>query len=205
LGANQPLVVITEFGDFECAFCRRSTAIIRHLIQAHGKTDGSLAYEWRNHPLTSHSHANTMAAAAAAAHQQGRFWQMHDQLFANAKTGQKPDLEAYAKQIKLDLRTWQSHREDARIVDAIAAERKVALALGAKGTPAFFINGRLLLGFQTKKALEKAIAEEVAKAEALLKDGTERAHVSTVLEVKNNAAFATALRSAPQPAKKSKD
>jgi len=196
LGAKEPLVVITEFGDFQCSFCRRSTALIRALIQQHGKPDGVLAYEWRHNPLTSHAHAKQMAIAAAAAHQQNHFWQMHDQLFGNTPKNKAPAWDDYARKAGVDVSLWNGHRRHPLLEQRVQKERETALTLGAKGTPAFFINGRLLLGFQDAKTFEKELKAELVKANALLAKGTERAEVAETLEKTNNPAFFQALRSA---------
>ncbi len=119
---------------------------------------------------------------------------MHDQLFSNAPTTQAPAWKDYAEKAGVDVQLWDAHRRHPALIEAVQKERETALALGAKGTPAFFINGRLLLGFQTAKTFDKEVASELEKAKALLEKGVARADVAATLEKSNNAAFAQALR-----------
>jgi len=86
------------------------------------------------------------AVAARAAYEQGKFWEYHDKLFANQQKLAHDDLLRYAREVDLDVGRFESALTSARsrpVIDADAAEAK---ALGATGTPAFFINGRYLSG-----------------------------------------------------------
>jgi protein-disulfide isomerase len=133
-------VVILEYGDYECPYSRPAFRSIEQL-QAQ---DPSLRFVFRHFPLTEiHPHALAAAGFAEAAAAQGLFWPMHELLFHRQKALGESDLFAYARQVGLDearLRDdlgrdelWQRVREDA----------DSALAAGAQGTPALFLNGRL--------------------------------------------------------------
>jgi protein-disulfide isomerase len=197
LGAQVPLIIITEFGDFQCQFCRQATGSIRKLIRKYGAPTGDLAYEWRYNPLTSHDKALDWAAATAAAHRQGQFWPMHDHLFHRQSTMTDASLGALAKEIKLDTARWERDRADAHLREHILRDRAIAIALGARGTPAFFVNGRLMLGMQSDKQFEQAIEAERKKAAALLKAGSPRNTVAATLQRKNNPTFAKYLSISP--------
>jgi len=86
------------------------------------------------------------AMAAMAAHQQGKFWEYHDKLFANQPRFQPEQLMQYAKEVGLDLGRFKTDLDSSRGKSAISADASEANSLGASGTPAFFINGKYLSG-----------------------------------------------------------
>jgi protein-disulfide isomerase len=86
------------------------------------------------------------ALAAMAAHEQGKFWEYHDKLFANQPKFQPDQLLQYAKELGLDVNKFKSDLDAARGRPGITADVAEANALGATGTPAFFVNGRFLSG-----------------------------------------------------------
>ncbi len=104
------------------------------------------------------------AMASECAREQGKFWEMHDQIFQNQQMIQDPDLERYAKQIGVDVNRWKKCYADNKHKARIEEDQRVAMQLGARGTPAFFINGRFLSGAQPLPAFEALIDEEIKKA-----------------------------------------
>ena len=113
-----------------------------------------------------------MAALAASA--QGKFQEMHDKLFENAKKLKRPELDKYAQEIGLNMAKFKAFMDGNKGEAAIKADQKLARSLGASGTPAFFINGRNLSGAQPQASFEKVINEELKKAKALLEKGIAR-------------------------------
>jgi protein-disulfide isomerase len=103
------------------------------------------------------------AVAARAAYEQGKFWEYHDKLFANQQKLTHDDLVRYAKEVDLDVSRFESSLTSARtrpVIDADAAEAK---ALGATGTPAFFINGRYLSGARPFDDFAQLINSELVR------------------------------------------
>jgi protein-disulfide isomerase len=98
-----------------------------------------------------------------AAHDQGKFWEMHDLLFANQQKLERADLEGYAQQIGLDMGKFKGALDSGKEKARIAKDAQDGTAAGASGTPTFFINGTKLVGAQPIDAFKKVIDEELAK------------------------------------------
>ncbi len=91
---------------------------------------------------------------------------MHDQLFANQRQLEDADLERYASGIGVDLGAWNSCYSSGKYDAKIEADQRLAGSFGARGTPAFFINGRFLSGAQPYERFAALIDAELAKAKA---------------------------------------
>ena len=118
---------------------------------------------WKNLPLSMHQNAGPAAVASMAAHEQGKFWEYHDKLFANQAKLKKDDLLAYARELKLDMARFEEAINGAKLKAAVDADASEAEKLGLSGTPAFFINGRFLNGAKPFAEFAKVINEELAK------------------------------------------
>jgi protein-disulfide isomerase len=119
-----------------------------------------------------HNRAMAAAMAAEAAGKQGKFWEMHDKLFENAKELTDENFEKWAGEIGLDVAQFKKDLNDEGLKKKVLDQQKLGMSLGARGTPAFFINGRYLSGAQPPDAFKAVIDEEVKKADALLAKGT---------------------------------
>ncbi len=152
-------VTLVEYADFECPFCARATGVAKEVREHFGD---DLRYVFRHLPLPDvHPHAELASAAAEAAAAQGRFWEMHDLLFARQDELELEDLAGYAGRLGLDveefLRDVDEQRHAARIREDVAD----AEAGGARGTPTFFIGSERHVGLYDAQSL---IAElEVAR------------------------------------------
>lgn len=168
-GSEEALVTIVEFSDFECPYCRK---VLPSLTQIEEEYGDKVRVVFRQQPLPFHKNAKPAALAALAAHRQGKFWEMHDALFANAEKKQLND-QAYvelAKQLGLDVDKFNADRADAELAKMIDEDQAVAKQFGAGGTPAFFVNGRFVNGARPFEAFKVVIDEELAKAEAFMKE-----------------------------------
>ena len=112
------------------------------------------------------------AEAAMAANAQGKFWQMHDKLFANQQALDRPSLDKYAQDIGLNMAKYKAAMDQHLYKQQIDDDSKAGTAVGASGTPAFFINGQSLSGAQPFDSFKKVIDAELAKANELVKKGT---------------------------------
>ena len=135
---NAPIILV-EYGDYECPHCRHARQVVKELRRKFGE---SLGFVFRNFPLTIvHPHAELAAEAAEASGAQGKFWEMHDQLFENQEALEFDNLIDYADAIGLDpilfLRDIQEHRYANRVRDDVMSGARS----GVNGTPTFFING----------------------------------------------------------------
>jgi protein-disulfide isomerase len=132
-------VTLLEYGDFECPYCGRAEPVIRELL-ADG---GDIRYVWRHLPLNDvHTHAQLAAEAAEAAHQQGRFWAMHDLLLEHQGELRPRDLLRYADELGLDAERFQDDLRNHRVASRVARDVDSADLSGVSGTPTFFVNGR---------------------------------------------------------------
>src|SRR6185312_12367062 len=145
----------------------------------------------RQHPLPIHAHARAAALAALAADQQGKFWPMHEKLFASARSLDEESLVRLAGEAGLDVGRWQQARSGAEA--ALARDEALAEALGVTGTPTFFVDGRKIVGAQPIDVFQQTIDEEIAKAEALTARGVRPEDVYATL-------MKGALDKAPAPA-----
>ncbi len=171
--AGKPTAKVTmiESTDFQCPFCSRANGTVHELQKIYGD---DLRVVVKQNPLSFHAQAMIAAQAALAAGEQGKYWEMHDKLFANAKALTRPDLEKYAQELGLDMAKFKSALDTEKFKAQILEEQKLVVGLGAGGTPAFFINGRKLSGAQPIERFKALIDEELKKADALLASGTPR-------------------------------
>ncbi|MBM4320643.1 MAG: hypothetical protein FJ125_11965, partial [Deltaproteobacteria bacterium] len=168
-GPKNALVTIMEFSDFQCPYCKRAAETMDQLLQAYPK-DVRLVF--RHNPLSFHKLAPGASQATLAAGEQGKFWEMHALLFANQKALEVDKLEEYARQIGLDIPRFKSFMEAAKGQGRIDADQKLAMQLGARGTPAFYVNGRKLAGAQPLASFKALVDEELARARELVAKGT---------------------------------
>jgi protein-disulfide isomerase len=159
--AGAPLTLV-EYGDFECPFCGKATGVIREL---HERFGDRLRYVFRHLPLTDvHDHAELAAQAAEAAGAQGRFWEMHDLLFAHQDELEAEDLVGYAGELGLDVERFVRDLREERHAARVRADVASAEASGATGTPTFFIGDRRHVGPYDAATLARELTEGVAGA-----------------------------------------
>jgi protein-disulfide isomerase len=150
--ADAPITVV-EFTDYECPFCKRHTTETYPLINAN--YGGEIRYVIRNFPLTSiHPHAQKAAEAAECAFDQGLFWEYHDKLFAESPDLQVDRLKQYAGEVGLDQAAFSQCLDSGQKRQLVEADFQDAVALGLRGTPGFFVNGRALYGAQPLRMFE---------------------------------------------------
>ena len=149
-------VTIVEFFDYQCPFCLKTNPAVEEAIKHY---PGNVRLVLKNLPLSIHPDSALAHQAALAAGEQGRFWQMHDLLFANHNKIKLPDLVQYAQQLHLDVPRFQKALESGRFRHAIDDDAAMARGLGITATPTFFINGQQLTGQQSIERLNAAIDE----------------------------------------------
>lgn len=145
VGPEDAPVTLEEFGDFECPPCGLLHPVLKTMEKEFGPR---LRVIFREFPLVpTHPHALVAARSAEAAGLQGKFWEMHDLLFENQRTWHeqfdaRPTFEGYAKRIGLDLERFRRDLSSQVVEQRIFLDGKRAHALGVKGTPTVFLNGR---------------------------------------------------------------
>jgi protein-disulfide isomerase len=160
LGPEDAKIVIVEFSDFQCPFCRRFyQETYQALLEAY---PGQIRFVYRNLPLEQiHSEAMPAAVAARCANEQNAFWQYHDLLFSSETLGQDVYIQ-YATDLGLDVQAFQecltSDRNDAFIQE----DMDFAVNMGVRSTPTFFINGLAIVGAQPLANFSQIIDKELA-------------------------------------------
>ncbi len=181
-GPATALVTIVESSDFECPFCKRVGPTLKQLDEAF---PGKLRWSFKHNPLPFHQRALPAALAVEAAREQkgdAGFWAMHDRLFESAPALDQAALEKAATAVGLDLPRFRAALEGKAAEPRIRRDQAAVTALGASGTPAFFINGRKLSGAQPFESFRAVVAEELQKAEALVAGGTPPSQVYAKLQ-----------------------
>ena len=172
-GPKDAPVTIVEVSDFQCPYCSRGANVIDQVVKQYGKQVRVL---WHNNPLGFHKEAMPAAKAALAANKQGKFWEYHDILFANQKQikgATTETWEGFAQQAGLDVAKFKQDLQanDSAFESQIKREQSQAARFGARGTPGFFINGRLLSGAQPLPKFQELIDLEIGEAKRLRTKG----------------------------------
>ncbi|MCC2954597.1 DsbA family protein [Massilia sp. IC2-477] len=147
-------IVIVEYGDFQCPYCARAHPTLVELQQRYGER---LALVYRHLPLGMHPFAEGAAEAAEAAGAQGKFWQMHDALFEHQAQMSPAQLPLVAQQLGIENGRFQEDLAARRYREQIRAQADEGKALGASGTPSFFINGERYHGDSDRESLTAAV------------------------------------------------
>jgi len=158
-GPADAKVTIVEFSDFQCPFCGQAHKLIQQIEAAYPK-DVKVVY--KNYPLPFHQNAMPAAKAAVAAGQQGKFWEMHDKLFANQRALSDDFYLKAAKEIGLNIEKFKADMKSPETQALIATEQKEASQVAVRGTPTFFINGKKPQGrsFQLYKGIIDGILKK---------------------------------------------
>jgi protein-disulfide isomerase len=160
-GPAEAPVTLVEFSDFHCPFCKQSQATLKQLLERYA---GKLKLVYRDFPLDQlHPQARGAAEAARCANDQGKFWEYHDVLFAQPPQASPESLRRYAEQAGLDTVVFDRCLSSGAHREAVQRDVEEGTRLGITGTPAFFINGRPVLGAQQLEAFTRVIEEELAR------------------------------------------
>ncbi len=160
-GAKDAPVTIVQWSDFQCPFCSRVEPTVTKVMDEY---KGKVRVVWRDLPLPFHPNALPSAIAARAAGEQGKFWEMHDKLFADQQHQDRATFDKYAQELGLNLKKFDAALDAQKGKDAIEADATAGGKIGAHGTPAFFVNGKFLSGAQPFEVFKAKVDEE-------LKDG----------------------------------
>jgi protein-disulfide isomerase len=139
-GRREAPITIVEFSDFQCPYCKRAAALLDEVQKRHGD---DVRVVFRNFPLPYHQHAQLAAMAALAAREQGRFWEMHDQLFAHQESLDRATIDGFARALGLDMTRFGAAIDGGKLADAIGKDVLAATPL-VDGTPTLFVNGHKL-------------------------------------------------------------
>jgi protein-disulfide isomerase len=157
LGPAHAAVTVVEFGDFECPNCKQAAPAVKLLLERFAER---VRFVFRHFPLTEvHPHAMMAAQAAEAAGAQGKFWEMHDLLFENQTHLNAQHLRSYAERVGIDMARYAAEMDDEIYLQRIREHLESAKHSGARATPTFFVNGRILDVSFGLRALNDAVEE----------------------------------------------
>jgi protein-disulfide isomerase len=145
-GPEDAKVTMVEFVDFECPFCGRyARDTLPQLRRDYGDR---VRYVSRQFPLDIHPNAPGAARAAVCAHEQGRYWQLHDLLFARQEALGSRNLAGYVREAGLDMSRYSTCLRSAATRARVERDLEDGRRYGVTGTPTFFIDGRVIRGAQ---------------------------------------------------------
>jgi protein-disulfide isomerase len=158
-GAADAPVTIVEFSDFQCGFCFRVNPTLAQLLDRY---QGKVRLLFKHSPIEGHTAAPLAHRAAWAAQQQGKFWEMHDRIFANQRDMGREALLAHAAALGLDRAKFVADLDGPQSKAVLDRDQAEAAKVGVDGTPTFFIDGVPLVGAQPLEAFSAAIDKALA-------------------------------------------
>jgi len=163
-GSPNAPVIIVEFSDFQCPFCRMVQPTLKRLL---AKYEGRVSLAYRDFPLREiHPQAQLAAESSRCAGEQGKFWEYHDLLFLSPSKFERQDLIEHARSLKLNEEQFDSCLARGKYKAQIEEDIQEGMRTGVSGTPGFFINGIWLSGAKPEAAFEKIIQAELAALES---------------------------------------
>jgi protein-disulfide isomerase len=167
LGSSTAPIVIVEFTDFECPYCRQFQSTVFAEIRRRYIDTGKVRFVIRDFPLSTHANAMQAAEAARCAGDQGKYWPMHDALFSEPPKLDQIGLGGYAESLALDVDTFRSCLAGEKHKPDIESDMQAAGALEINGTPSFLIGritgeeveGSIIVGSQRLSAFDAKLKE----------------------------------------------
>lgn len=160
-GADNAPVTLVKFEDFHCPYCKESQRTLSELMARYGER---LRVVHKDYPIDQlHPQARSGHLAARCAGEQGKFWPYHDALYAAPPSATPEALKNFARQSGVDLVAFDACVASGKYAAAVESDIDQGNRAGVSGTPAFFINGRLLGGAQPLEQFVRVIDEELAQ------------------------------------------
>ncbi len=160
-GSKDAEVTIIEFSDFQCPYCARFFTQTLPLIDENYIKTGKVRLVYRDFPLSFHQNAQKAAEAAECADEQNKFWEYHDLVFKNQGALSIDDLKKYAANLKLDTAKFDACLDSGKYEEEVKKDFADGQKAGVTGTPAFFVNGKPLVGAQPFSAFKEVIDAEL--------------------------------------------
>ena len=160
-GSEGALIELIEYSDFQCPFCQQLTATVEQLKAAYGD-DVRLVF--KDYPLPNHAQAFKAAEAGHCALEQGKFWELHDTMFAKQDELGVDDLKRHAGELGMDQTIFDACLDSGRFAAQVNENLREGQEDGVSSTPTVFINGRPVMGAAPYGVFEQIIEEELARA-----------------------------------------
>lgn len=143
-------VVLVEFADFQCPHCRMAADTMEKVANKYGD---DIAFYYKHFPLSSHPRARQASIASMAAHEQGKFWPMHDLLFKNQTALSPAKFKDFARQLGLNMSKFEEDMKDPAIIKKVETDRTEGEEAQLSGTPSLFVNGKHYMGEKTVEGI----------------------------------------------------
>ncbi len=158
-GPADATVSLVEFSDFECPYCSRAADAVTAVKKRFGDR---IRFSYRHFPLNFHPAAQPAAEMTQCANEQGKFWALHDEIFAGQRAGLSPEgLRTMAQQVGVDMAAMDECLASGRARDQVQKDMTQAREVGVRGTPSFYINGRAYDGGVSPDELVAAIEQQL--------------------------------------------
>jgi protein-disulfide isomerase len=158
LGPKDAPITLIEFSDFQCPYCVAAVPQLQAVMKAF-PTQVKLIF--KQYPLENHSEAAFAAAAALAAHRQGKFWAMHDALFAHHEDLSKESVFAIARNLGLNMTRFETDLDSASVQQSLQNDIADGDRAGVPGTPTLFVDGQRFNGPLTLDTLKPVLENEL--------------------------------------------
>lgn len=162
-GGASAVVVIEEYGDFQCPACGQAWGVVKSLQEEFGD---SVQWKYNHFPLSSiHPYAFNAAMASECAHDQGKFWEYHDILFQNQHALERSKLFDYASELGLDRPLFDACLKSRSKSKLVQNDFAIGESRGVNSTPTFFVNGTLISNWsELRTIIESALRPAVPGA-----------------------------------------
>ena len=155
-------ITIVEYSEFQCPFCSKVMPTTKRMLTEY---KGKLSWTTRDFPLSFHDRARPAAVAAHCAADQGKYWHMYSELFANQGSLDDESLRKYAAKSVGDKAKWEEcFKNPGAKYQLIDGNIESGSKVGVTGTPAFFINGRRISGAQPYEEFKRIVDEELGRS-----------------------------------------
>jgi protein-disulfide isomerase len=185
-GERTAPATMVEFSDFECSFCKKADETVTELERKYGPK--KLRVVWKNDPMPSHTKAKPAAMAAMALFDlegNDAFWRFHKNAFDDQEHLEVDSFKRWATRAGADRKAFLDRSDDDDIAKKIADDTALAAQLGVRGTPTFFVNGRVVTGAQPRAKFEEAIDLALAEAKVEADKGTAADKIYVTLAQRN--------------------
>ncbi|HIH11582.1 TPA: DsbA family protein [Candidatus Woesearchaeota archaeon] len=162
LGKKDAPVTIVEFSDYQCPFCGRFFEQTLPELKKNYVDTGKVKIVFKDFPLSFHPEAEPAAIAANCAGEQGKYYPFHDKVFANQESISADNYKKWARELGLNMANFEKCLQDPKQKEEIRKDLQEGTAAGVQGTPAFFVNGKLISGAQPYPVFQQLIDAELS-------------------------------------------